>query len=457
MTPLSRRQFVSAAAAAATALLARPARLASASPATASPPPGPAGDYRKVTVSAGKLDRTGAVVSVRLDRPTTSVIVSDAAGNRVPAQVTPADRVLFAAGPMRSGESRTFDVASLPLAGSVPLGAPTPPAERLGVGADRDGSRSVLLTDAGRPVLTYRGEKVSAPAGFGPEYDRGGYIEPLLTPAGVRVTDDYPPTHKHHHGVWAPWTKTEFEGRKPDFWNMGQKSGTVEFVSVDRTWSGDVAAGFAARHRFVDLSAKPAGGEPKAAGAGAKAAGAPKVVLSETWEVRAYAAAVFAKADAGKLPPYHLFDWQSTQACATDQPLKLPKYQYGGLGVRGNRQWDGAAHSAFLTSEGKTRKDGNDSAARWVAMSGKVDGKSAYVAVLCHPGNFRSPQPVRLHPTEPFLCYAPQIQGDMAIEPGKPYTSKYRFVVGDGEPDKAELDRLWADYADPVKVEVKEG
>ena len=86
---------------------------------------------------------------------------------------------------------------------------------------------------------------------------------------------------------------------------------------------------------------------------------------------------------------------------------------------------------------------------------GKVDGKPVYVAVLCSPENFGFPQPVRLHPKEPFLCYAPQMLGDMAIEPGKPYVMKYRFVVGDGEPDKAELDRLWADYAEPVKVQVK--
>jgi hypothetical protein len=32
---------------------------------------------------------------------------------------------------------------------------------------------------------------------------------------------------------------------------------------------------------------------------------------------------------------------------------------------------------------------------------------------------------------------------------------RYRFVVGDGEPDKAELERLWSDYAKPPAVTVK--
>src|SRR6266566_5163143 len=59
-------------------------------------------------------------------------------------------------------------------------------------------------------------------------------------PSGKLLTDDYPPDHKHHHGIWSPWTKTEFEGRHPDFWNMGQKLGRVEFVKLDDTFSSPV-------------------------------------------------------------------------------------------------------------------------------------------------------------------------------------------------------------------------
>jgi hypothetical protein len=201
-----------------------------------------------------------------------------------------------------------------------------------------------------------------------------------------------------------------------------------------------VEAGFTAKHRFMDLTAKP---EPKAA-------------LNETWQVDAYAiGAARAGAQIDKNPGYYVFDWQSTQTCATDSPLILPKYYYGGLGFRGNRQWDGADGCKCLTSEGKTRENGNETTAKWMAIAGKVDGKPAYVAILCSPENFRFPQPVRLHPKEPFICWAPQQGGDMKIEPGKPYVMKYRFIVGDGELDKAHVDRLWEDYANPVKVELK--
>ena len=59
---------------------------------------------------------------------------------------------------------------------------------------------------------------------------------------------------------------------------------------------------------------------------------------------------------------------------------------------------------------------------------------------------------MRLHPTEPFFNFAPQQAGDMAIKPGETFTARYRFVVHDGAPDRAELDRLWNDFATPPTV-----
>ena len=59
---------------------------------------------------------------------------------------------------------------------------------------------------------------------------------------------------------------------------------------------------------------------------------------------------------------------------------------------------------------------------------------------------------MRLNPTEPFFSYAPSQLGEFQIEPGKPYVSRYRFVVMDGPPDRTEIDRLWNDYAHPPAV-----
>src|SRR5207244_12793768 len=134
-------------------------------------------------------------------------------------------------------------------------------------------------------------------------------------------------------------------------------------------------------------------------------------------------------------------------------------------GPRGNWAWNGTNNTFCRTSEGETdRVKGNTTRARWCHMSGLVDGKQAGIAVLCHPDNFRAPQPTRLHPGEPFFCYAPsQIPADPSnpenkisfqIKPGETYISRYRFIVQDGPPDRVELDRLWNDYAHPPQVKV---
>lgn len=254
-------------------------------------------------------------------------------------------------------------------------------------------------------------------------FRRGGYIQSLFTPSGRLVTDDFPPNHIHHHGVWSPWTKTEFEGREPDFWNMGQGKGRVEFVSIEGSWAKDGRAGFKTKHRFVDMTAKPE-----------------KTALHETWDV-----AVAAEKER------FVIDIAITQTCATESPLKLPEYHYGGFGFRGNRAWDGAGNCRFLAASGETDRDKlNTRKEPWCWMGGKVEGETCGVVLFCHPSNFRAPQPVRSHPTEPFFCYAPQQGGEMAIVPGKPYHARYRIIAADGEPDAAAI-KKWADEYAAVK------
>jgi hypothetical protein len=212
---------------------------------------------------------------------------------------------------------------------------------------------------------------------------------------------------------------------------MGDGKGRVDFVTLEADWSGPVHAGFSSRHRFVDLTG------PKHV-----------EVLKETWTVTAYA-------QADSQGRWWLFDLVSEQRCATTNALKLPDSLYGGIGLRGNWAWNGAEKVNFLTSDGETDcVKGNKQRGRWCDMWGLLDGQPAGIAVLCHPSNFRFPQPMRLHPTEPFFNFAPQQAGDMEIKPGETYVSRYRFVVHDGQRTKAELDRLWNDYAHPPVVKI---
>lgn len=263
-------------------------------------------------------------------------------------------------------------------------------------------------------------------------YLRSGYLHPIKTPSGVVVSDDYPEMHTHHHGIWYTWTKTKFENRTPDFWNMGKGAGRVEFVDLLAHWDGPVHAGFTASHRFVDMTSKPE-----------------KEVLSEKWSVHMYAVGF------GK-NPYNIFDLRSSQTNMTESKLELPEYRYGGLGFRGRSEWNGKENCFFLTSNGeRDRTKAHATKANWCYIGGLHEGKMVGIVVMCHPDNFRSPQPMRVHPNEPFFNYAPSQGGDWSISPGETYNSKYRFVVMDGGPNVGIIERLWNDYATPVKVSVK--
>lgn len=300
-----------------------------------------------------------------------------------------------------------------------------------GVWARKEGD-ALRFEINGEPIVQYMGGSGVLPRGeIDPVFRRGGYLHPVWSPSGLIVSDDYPEDHLHHHGIWDSWTKTEFDGRAPNFWETGHRKGTVEFVAIDHFWSGAIFGGIRSRHRFVD-----------------KTVSNPVVVLHESWELKVYA---INDLDS----PFRLFDLSITQECATDKPLKLPQYRYGGLGFRGHASWNGETNTRFLTGLGESdRIKGHATRAPWCHIGGRIGDQLSGLAIFCHPKNFRAPQPMRIHPNEPFFCYAPAQLGDWEIRPGKPYWSQYRFVVFDGSPNKETLDRLWRDYAEPIKVSV---
>jgi hypothetical protein len=369
------------------------------------------GANRTLQVDAGEFDRENSILSfpISADEP---IVLKDRAGKTIPVQMEGDGKGWFILPGLAKGKRALFEVAKAPL-----------PKETVQI---QPNGKKYEFKAGDRALMEYQAEPGSLPReNIKALFVRGGYLHPIRTLSGKVVTDDFPVNHIHHHGVWWAWTKTEFEGRHPDFWNMGDGTGKVEFDAVDKTVSGSVYAGFQAKHHFVDLTTAQS-----------------KTVLNETWDVRAYVPQPKAR--------FWLFDFETSQKCATASALKLPDYRYGGLGFRGNWAWNGKDKTQFLTSEGETdREKGQGTRGRWCDISGLVDGERVGIAILCHPSNFRAPQPMRLHPTEPFFNYAPQEAGGMEITPAQPYVAKYRFVVHDGPPDKSLIDRLWNDYAHP--------
>jgi hypothetical protein len=289
--------------------------------------------------------------------------------------------------------------------------------------AEDDGKRVVIKAGA-RAVLQYNSAVVPSAIPSKPEYRRSGYLHPVYDPAGRPVTDDMAPDHAHQHGVMFPYEKTTFEGRPANFWEPS--NGSVEHEAVRATASGPVFAGFEVvlRHMVND------------------APGGPRQALKETWDVRAY-----------NVADVVLFDLESVQAAAGPSPLIVEKNAYGGLAIRCHRNWFDPKNSEYLTSEGKTRKDGNQTRPVWVDLYGDIDGRVSGVAIFDHPGNLHFPQPVRLHPEKPYFCFAPMAVAAFEIG-AAPLVSRYRFYIHMDKPDPARIAAAWRDYADPPQVRI---
>jgi hypothetical protein len=309
-----------------------------------------------------------------------------------------------------------FFILGLAGLGSVPCGAEPSGAVAAEVATE---GKTMVFRAGKREIATFQAAPGPLPRADIPvEYTRGGYVKELRTPAGVVVTEDFALGHVHHHGIWTAWTKSAFEGREPDFWNMGQKKGRMEFRNA-KVSGGTIWADLAA----VDMLAQPE-----------------LTVLKEQWKLTAAAYQIPAFA--------HGVELLSTWTTATEHPVVLPEYHYGGLGFRGRAEWNGVENLRVLTSEGeRDRVKANTQRAKWCWVGGLVGGKVVGAVILDHPTNFRHPQPIRLHPKEPFFCYAPQQAGEMRISPGKPYEMRYQILAIDGEPDAPIIEKFWQAFA----------
>jgi hypothetical protein len=380
-----------------------------------------AADSVTLEVSAGDHDRQDSLVSMALPKSLQDhrhfALTRTDNSRAIPVQLQPGKTpsvVWILRDKLSAGKIRQYRLAP----------ATNVPATDRRVTVHDDGKRLTVRVGK-KPVLVYNQAVVPSPDAEHPYYAKSGYIHPVYNPSGQIVTDDFNPDHAHQHGIMFAWRKTTFEGRSTDGWDQQAGTGKVEHVELIDLASGPVFGVFTVRLHQVDLTA-PNGTKP---------------VLDEIWRVRVYG-----------FRDRFLFDIDSTQTCASNVPVVIEKMHYGGLMIRGHADWQEHKTFDYLTSEGRTKTDGNHSRPNWVDLSGPVAGQVTGVTILNHPGNFRSPQPVRLHPAMPYFCFAPAVLGSFTIKPGDSFVSKYRFCVHDNKIDTESTDRLWRDYAQPPQV-----
>ncbi|MEM7475357.1 MAG: PmoA family protein [Planctomycetota bacterium] len=291
--------------------------------------------------------------------------------------------------------------------------------------------KTIVIRQGRRDILTYNIVSPRVPEGIDPIYARSGCLHPVQSPTGQTVTQMFPVDHPHQHGVFSAWVKTKYDGQDVDFWNLAKRTGLVMHERVISTFQESDAAGFE-----VDLLHRSTVGKPVD-------------VLRERWKIKVYSTG----------NAYHCFDLESTQQAITDEPLVIAKYHYGGMVFRGRTSWLNAKDryikehpdlavepSRFLNDAGSDRLKGNHEHSNWVAFTGSLANKLVSITVLSHPENFRAPQAARLHPSKPYFCFAPCVDGQFTIDREHPFKARYRYLITDDEPDAKWIETQWQEW-----------
>ncbi|HUR11544.1 MAG TPA: PmoA family protein [Flavitalea sp.] len=272
----------------------------------------------------------------------------------------------------------------------------------------------------GKPVFEYHTTIANPPADSPLYYQRSGFIHPLYSPSGAILTDDFPDGHVHQHAIFTAWANTTFRNEKIDFWNQHLQTGTVAHGEVLEVTEGAIFGRLKVKLRH----------ESKKFG----------TVLEEIWTITLY-----------PFDDHFLFDLESEQKNITKDTLYLNQYIYGGLAFRGSKYWNphspaGKDSMHLITSEGYTRIVANHKKARYVSVFGTIKNSIQGVTVFDHPGNFRYPQSIRIHPDMPYWVYSPVVEGPFTINPGATYHAKYRYCVFQEAPQSSlieQVERNW--------------
>jgi len=177
-----------------------------------------------------------------------------------------------------------------------------------------------------------------------------------------------------------------------------------------------------------------------------------KTAINELQSVRIYQ-------PAGAID-YYLMDITIQLNCATDSPVVLKAYRYGGLGWRATEKWN-KNNSEILTSEGKSRKEADGTKARWAIVQGSLDNDYDGAVMMSYPTNYNYPEPLRIWPEnvvgdgDVYANFFPCRDKDWILTPGQDHVLKYRFLVFNGKFNAQKAEAAWRQFAHPPKVTVK--
>lgn len=296
----------------------------------------------------------------------------------------------------------------------------------------------LIISRAGNKHLTYRYGMKYPPKGVDSIYGKSGYIHPLLSPQGDTLTRIQPPDHFHHYGIWGPWTHTQIKGKRVDFWNLGDRKGTVLFKEFNSTSSGAVFANFNATQEHIDFITEDSA----------------QIALNEKLDVKLWNL---------ERPDRYMFDYRTSFNSPLKEGILFEAYRYGGgIGMRFNKRWH-KDNCSVLTSEGQDRLTADGTNAKWCIVKGESsDGKGTNgILFLSHPENRMHPEPMRIWPIDGnhgrgdmFFEFCPIRHKEWNIEPNRDYQLNYRMIVFEGDLNAEEAEAYWQTFAIKPEFEI---
>jgi hypothetical protein len=193
----------------------------------------------------GALLRIPAPAGTPAAQPGQAVVLTDENGREVLAQVEPAG--------LGGDQLELVLVRPAGLGKKLHVGkVVSPQAANLRYAVSRQGDRTATLAVGGDPMAVYyTGVRVKPGQ---PEQNRANFFHPLVTPSGVTVTDDSPPDHLHHRGLFLAFTEVTWTGGgkqlKGNFWH-GDPNAKIAPGKVLYARGGPVCAAMAVSHAFT--------------------------------------------------------------------------------------------------------------------------------------------------------------------------------------------------------------
>jgi hypothetical protein len=249
------------------------------------------------------------------------------------------------------------------------------------------------------------------------------YFHPVLGPTGKTITQmgEVPGKKEKHHWHTALWIAHQ-KFTDGNNWQIGKPFSRMEHVKFESVQSGPLAARFIEELRWLNVKGD-------------------RTVLKEVRTVTI----------PHRPTESRVLDIEVVLTAA-DAAVVLDKTPYHLLAVRVLDALLPKSGGAIVNSEGKKNPD-DGLRAKWIDISGKLDGELQGVALFDHPKNLRHPPPC-LQFDGQTIGLAPTHAEPYTLDAGKSLTLRYRVLIHAGDVDKGQVAKEYEAYEKEAKVRV---